>query len=311
MKTISTILIALFAIIVLQAQAPQAFNYQGVARDLSGNPIPNQNIGLRIAILQGSMNGVEVYKETFLVTTNNLGLFNIQVGSGNVVTGDFSNIGWGGDVHFLKIEMDENGGTNYQLIGTSQLLSVPYALYAESSGDSKWSDNAVGIHYNQGKVGIGLNYPSSLFHISKSVDDAALIIEADTSDNDEDNNPRIEFWQDGGYANSSIGLNLFEDGNHNGLYFANTTSAFGGIYFATKDAPTGWQTAIVRMTISTIGNVGVGTTEPKSKLQISDGDIYIEDINKGVIMKSQNGQCWRYTPDNTGQLVATAVSCPN
>ena len=268
MKTISTLFIFVFTTISIFAQAPQSFNYQGVARDLSGNPLPNQSIGLQIAILQGSSSGVEVYKETHLTTTNQLGLFNIQIGNGMFVNGIFSDVNWGNGNHFIQIELDENGGNNYQLIGTSQLLSVPYALYSENG--SKWSDNAVGIHYNQGKVGIGLDYPSSLFHIREDNDDAALIIQADINDDNEDHNPRIEIWQDGEYPNSSIGLNLFEDGNHNGLYFANTTSAFGGIYFATNNTPTGWQNAIPRMTISTIGNVGVGTTDPSSLFHIRE-----------------------------------------
>ncbi len=117
--------------------------------------------------------------------------------------------------------------------------------------------------------------------------------------------------QDGGYPNSSIGINLFEDGNDNGLYIANTTSANGGIHFATENAPTNWTTANIRMTVTTDGDVGIGVTEPKSKLQITDGDVYIEDINKGVIMKSPNGQCWRVTISNTGQLVPTNITCPN
>ena len=59
------------------------------------------------------------------------------------------------------------------------------------------------------------------------------------------------------------------------------------------------------------GFLGVGTTQPNAKIQVSDGDVYIENINNGVIMKSPNGQCWRYTPDNSGQLIPTPITCPN
>ena len=135
MKRIFFTLLAIFASVALFAQAPNAFNYQGVARDLSGNPIINQNIGLRISILQGSIAGTEVYKELHLVSTNNTGLFNIRVGYGSPVNDSIESINWGNGPFFLKIEMDTEGGSNYQLVGTNQLLSVPYALYAENSGN--------------------------------------------------------------------------------------------------------------------------------------------------------------------------------
>ena len=141
--------------------------------------------------------------------------------------------------------------------------------------------------------------------------DGILKIEADTDDNNEDDNSRIEFIHDGGYQNSAIGLNIFENGDDNGLFFSNNTSARGGIFFATNDQPTGWLNSFIRMTITTTGEIGIGTEDPKSKLQVTDGDVYIEDINKGVIMKAPNGNCFRYTPDNTGTLISTSVVCPN
>lgn len=135
MKRIIITFLAVIASIVLFAQAPNAFNYQGVARDLSGSPMVNKNIGLRISILQGSIAGTEVYKELHLVSTNNTGLFNIHIGYGTAVSDSIETINWGNGPFFLKIEMDTEGGSNYQLVGTNQLLSVPYALYAENSGD--------------------------------------------------------------------------------------------------------------------------------------------------------------------------------
>jgi len=151
---------------------------------------------------------------------------------------------------------------------------------------------------------------NSGIHLEEDNGDVTLKLEADTDDNNEDDNPRIEFIHDGGYGNSSIGLNIFENGNDNGLFFANNTSARGGIFFATNETPTGWENSIVRMTISNSGNIGVGTQSPNAKIQVNDGDIYIEDIDKGVIMRSPNGQCWRMTVSNSGNPVFTSLVCP-
>jgi hypothetical protein len=116
------------------AQSPQKMNYQGVARDNAGNVLANQNIGLRLSVLSGSISGTVEYSETQATSTNDFGLFNIPIGDGTVVSGTFSSINWGNTTHFIQIEMDATGSTNYDLMGTSQLISVPYALYAEESG---------------------------------------------------------------------------------------------------------------------------------------------------------------------------------
>ena len=115
------------------AQAPMAFNYQGVARDASGNLLANQAIGLRISLISGSPTGADQLIETHATTTNNFGLFNIIIGGG---TYEFLNpaIDLASAAHYIKVEMDATGGTNYAEMGTSQLLSVPYALYAAESG---------------------------------------------------------------------------------------------------------------------------------------------------------------------------------
>lgn len=115
------------------AQAPQSFSYQAVARDLSGNVLAQQAVSFRISILQGSAAGTSVYSETHSITTNDFGLANLKIGLGTVVSGVFANIPWAGNNFFLKVELDASGGTAYQLMGTTQLLSVPYALHAGSA----------------------------------------------------------------------------------------------------------------------------------------------------------------------------------
>lgn len=132
-KSILIFLFAAFVICSATAQVPQAFKYQAIARDLSGNAIANQNISLRINILQGSSTGTSVYCETHNVTSNGFGLMNLEIGNGTYVSGNFSTIPWATGSFYVKIEMDATGGTTYQPMGTSQLLSVPYALYAENA----------------------------------------------------------------------------------------------------------------------------------------------------------------------------------
>jgi len=118
---------------ITSAQSPDMFNYQAVARDDQGNVLSNQDVGIKISILQGSANGTVVYEEEHSETTNAQGLVNLMIGDGSVLSGTFSNIDWSSGPYFVKVGLDETGGTSYSTMGTSQLLSVPYAKYAESS----------------------------------------------------------------------------------------------------------------------------------------------------------------------------------
>jgi hypothetical protein len=116
------------------AQAPQGINYQGVARNNAGVIQANQSIGLRMNILQGSASGNVVYTEKQLPTTNNNGVFNIVIGTGAVTQGTFAAIDWSNGPYFLEVGMDITGASAFVVMGTQQLMSVPYALYAETSG---------------------------------------------------------------------------------------------------------------------------------------------------------------------------------
>lgn len=132
------LLLALTIVLIstkLFAQAPPAITYQAVARNASGAELANQTISLRFSFKNNSANGATVYSETHSgVTTNQFGLFTVEVGNGTPVTGTFGAINWASGAKFLKVEMDPNNGTSYLDMGTTQLLSVPYALYAAQSG---------------------------------------------------------------------------------------------------------------------------------------------------------------------------------
>ncbi len=122
--------ILFFGFQVLWAQTPQKMSYQAVVRDASNDLVTNQTVGIKISILQGSATGTPVYVETQTHITNANGLVSMQIGNGTVISGDFTTIDWANGPYFIKTETDPAGGTNYTVTGTSQLLSVPYALYA-------------------------------------------------------------------------------------------------------------------------------------------------------------------------------------
>ena len=133
MKKLFTLL-AFVTTITIFAQAPQGFNYQATLRNSAGALIVSQNVLVKFNVLQNSVNGTIVYSENQSANTDDLGHINLVVGKGTPTTGTFSAINWGSGSYYLEIEL--NIGSGYVAMGTTQLLSVPYALYAEKSGSS-------------------------------------------------------------------------------------------------------------------------------------------------------------------------------
>ena len=136
MKKIYSILVALVLTATVFAQAPEKMSYQAVIRDAGNALVTGQAVGMQVSILQGSVSGTAVYVETQTPLTNINGLVSIEIGSGTVVSGSFSTIDWSAGPYFIKTESDPTGGSTYSIMGTSQLMSVPYALYAKTSGSS-------------------------------------------------------------------------------------------------------------------------------------------------------------------------------
>lgn len=124
------LLSALFITSLIFAQIPQGISYQAIALNGSGNAVASSNVGLRLSVLNTSATGTVLYTETHVKMTNAQGLFNLIIGQGTPTTGTFAGINWATGSKFLKVEMDVAGGTNYALVGTTQLLSVPYAMAA-------------------------------------------------------------------------------------------------------------------------------------------------------------------------------------
>lgn len=124
----------------LMAQTPERFNYQAVVRDNGGNQIQNQTVSFRLSILEGGASGTVMYAETHSVNTNQFGLVTLPVGGGTLFSGSFASINWGGNTHFLQVETDVTGGSSYTLMGTTQLLAVPYALHATTVENDQVDD---------------------------------------------------------------------------------------------------------------------------------------------------------------------------
>jgi hypothetical protein len=139
MKKIYTILAALLLTAITFAQTPEKMSYQAVVRDSGDNLVVSQSIGIQISVLQGSASGTSVYTETQTPSTNVNGLVTLEIGTGST-SDDFSSIVWSAGPYFIKTEIDPTGQSNYTITGTSQLLSVPYALYAKKSGSSTETD---------------------------------------------------------------------------------------------------------------------------------------------------------------------------
>jgi hypothetical protein len=154
MKKLILSIVAIVAISLSSfGQVPEGFKYQAVVRDAGNLILNNQTVGIQLTIQQGSIGGTAVYTETFLPTTNAYGLVNLEIGTGTS-TDDFSAIDWSFGSYFIETAVDISGGTSYAVMGTSKLMSVPYALYAKTSGNGQGPIGPQGPAGNDGVAGI-------------------------------------------------------------------------------------------------------------------------------------------------------------
>ena len=159
----STLCFLLFTLIVNAQIPPNAFNYSAVARNAAGQPIATTTIGIQITILKTSPTGASQYSENHFINTDAFGLFNLVIGAGAVQSGSMATIDWSNDNYYLKVGMDAAGGTNFLIMGTTQLLSVPYAMYAKSAGSLSGGGSGGGFtHYIGEEFGGGV-----VFHLWK------------------------------------------------------------------------------------------------------------------------------------------------
>jgi Chaperone of endosialidase/Collagen triple helix repeat (20 copies) len=156
MKTLNTLkaillLLAFFSFNSVYAQAPQKMSFQAVIRNANNALVVKTNVGMRISILQNSASGNLVYSERQNTTTNTNGLATLQIGAGTLLSGNMATINWANGPYFIKTETDPTGGTNYTIVGSSQLMSVPYALFAASG--SSGAQGPQGVKGDKGDTG--------------------------------------------------------------------------------------------------------------------------------------------------------------
>lgn len=187
MKRAVIFLYLIFICINSTAQTPEFINYQAIVRD-GGEVISGQTVYYRFGIIKGELPGETVYTEKHTTTTNQFGLVTLAIGNGTDKTGDFSAIEWGGDIYFLKVEIDIEGDEVYTDMGTTRMLSVPYALHAKTAAAADETDPEVGVNtidflskwdgtslikssvIDNGKIGIGTNDPSALLDLNIPAD---------------------------------------------------------------------------------------------------------------------------------------------
>src|SRR6056297_715505 len=153
MQKIVTLLLSALITSGVFAQSPDKMSYQAVVRDGSDALVASAAVGMQISILQGSASGTAVYVETQTPTSNTYGLVSIEIGTGTSGD-DFATIDWANGSYYLKTETDPAGGTSYTITGTSQLMSVPYALHAKTAENGISSVQTNAISANTAKVGI-------------------------------------------------------------------------------------------------------------------------------------------------------------
>jgi hypothetical protein len=274
MKKILTILATLMTHSLILAQAPQKMSYQAVIRNAANTLITNQSVGMQISVLQGTATGTAVYVETQTATTNANGLVSLEIGAGTVVSGTFASINWVTGNYYIKTETDPTGGTSYTVSGTSQLLSVPYALYSGSSSGSlangtaagntpywngtSWITNSSNIFNNGGNVGLGTISPTSKLEIIDAGWNGLKI-----RSNGSTIGSGITFNTDNTAVLGQIGVN------------GSATGVMANALFITQNGPHPIKFAtnfVDRMIVTGTGNVGVGIMNPTAQLEL--GDIY-------------------------------------
>jgi hypothetical protein len=284
--------------LVAYAQAPNKFNYQGVVRNASGVPVSNQAIQLRISLLDVSATGTVVYQERHTTTTNQFGLYTVAIGTGTVLSGNFNTINWGLNDKYIKTELSTNSGLTFSLLGTTQLLSVPYALYAASGNPGPQGPagptGATGSQGPQGATGpqgvngatgpqgpAGATGANGLNQVVKTTTEAAGI-------NCSAGGVKVEFGLD---ANNNGVLDVSEINATLTKYICNGTS---GSY----TAGSGVSIAGSTISVQNLAGDATGPITSNTVTKIQNKNVSAVSPNTNDILK-WNGTAWTPTADSS------------
>jgi hypothetical protein len=272
-------------------QPPQFFNYQAVVRNNSGETITNKSVGVQINIRDINASGPVLYQENHTQSTNQFGILELKIGEGIPAIGSFSAIDWRTNAKFIEVLIDIAGGSNYISMGSSELLSVPYALFSDYSSDSYWNKTGDHIYFEDGNVGIGTSNPGAKLDIRGTQPDDGVVFRIGNSDlthsltlfggRENDPNPFIH-WKDGDPLRFSTDLN-------------------------------GWSE---KMRITSDGNLGIGTTLPSALLHTygldqGQGNVLFtgefKEDNPGDPPVSGAGTRLMWYPDKAAFRVGTVI----
>ena len=248
-KKITTLLMTIILSGIMVAQPPQAFKYQAIVRDAAGEIISNQAVNIRISIHDEIPDGYIIYQESHDGTSNQFGLITLNIGLGSQLIGQFGNINWSADSKFMEVEIEDSASGEYISLGTTELFSVPYAMYSGRSADGYWGLYNSCVYYNSGNVGIGTSNPLEKLHVAD----------------------HIRVGEDPDY--STVYGELYHNGGGTG-FVINANAGGGGwadLYFQTNGT--------TKMFIESAGNVGIGTTTLASGYKLSvDGKVACEEV---------------------------------
>ncbi len=279
MKKVFTIFVAVLLTASVFAQSPEKMSYQAVIRNTSNQLVISQTVGMRISILQGSASGTAVYAELQFSTTNANGLISVEIGTGAVVSGNISTIDWANGPYFIKTETDPLGGTNYTITGVSQLLSVPYALYAKSaetlSGSISETDPLWSGSPSYGITNTNISNWNSAYGWGNHASVGYLTSFTETD----------PLWS----GSPSYGITNTNILNWNSAFGWGNHASAGYLTSFTEDDPTWDGPTNLTSDIARIGNVGIGVTAPVlQKLVVSGSATWRGSVNEWSTLWSNN-----------------------
>lgn len=277
--------------------APQAFNYQGLARDSSGNPLVNKTIGLRITISKSYGSDSIEYVETHQPTTNQFGMFAIHIGLGTPTFQTFADIPWWEGPQFFSVELDVSGGTNYSFIGTQQIVSVPYAMVAGAlilqSGKVKYKvvPNGATVKTVELPCDPQPNVPNAGSNVVLSSGDTSVVLSANSPDSNS-----VGTWSKYSHTGGSYSFSDIHDPN------ATFYGEIGNSYVLSWTIGTDCRDLTDQIDVTIQGGVGVAGSD---FVDPRDGQVYPTVHVDGVRWMAKN---MNYYLPNSGYYQNDSVS---